>query len=104
MRLFNPKVRTGQGSTRLSKEEFQRRWKERFADPAFEPEREKIDLLAEIAWEAYDNHRKSPHTRKAGPAFADPEFELALEWLETRERILAAQKQFEDPGSPSRIL
>ena len=67
MRLFNPKVRTGQGSARLSKAEFQRRWKERFYDPAFHPEREKIDRLAEIAWEAYDDHRKSPRSRKAGP-------------------------------------
>lgn len=104
MRLFNPKVRTGQGSTRLSKEEFQRRWKERFYDPAFDAEQEKIDRLAEIAWEAYDDHRKSPRTRKAGPGFADPEHELALEWLEARERILAAQKQFENVDSSSRIL
>jgi multimeric flavodoxin WrbA len=104
MRLFDPKVRTGQGSTRLPKGEFQRRWKERFADPAFDPEREKIDRLAEIAWEAYDDHRKSPRTQKAGPGFADPEYELSLEWLEARENILTAQKQFEDPGSPSRIL
>ncbi|MFN2604424.1 MAG: flavodoxin family protein [Gemmatimonadaceae bacterium] len=104
MRLFNPKVRTGQGSTRLSREEFQRRWKERFCDPGFDPERDKIDALAEIAWQAYDDHRKSPHTRKAGPEFADPEHELATEWLEARDRILAAQKQFEDPGGPSRIL
>src|SRR5213075_2455744 len=36
--------------------------------------------------------------------FADPEDELAIEWLEARERIHAAQKQFEDPGLPSRIL
>ena len=104
MRLFDPKVRTGQGSTRLSKAEFQRRWKERFADPAFDPERDQIDRLAEIAWEAYDDHRKSPRTRKAGPGFADPEHELSLEWLEARENILAAQKQFEDPDAPSRIL
>ena len=104
MPLFSPKVRTGQGSTRLSKEEFQRRWKERFADPAFELERDKIDRLAEIAWEAYDDHRKSPRSRKAGPQFADPEYELSLEWLEARERILVAQKQFEDSAAPSRIL
>ena len=104
MRLFNLKVRTGQGSTRLSKDEFQRRWKERFYDPPFDPERDKIDRLAEVAWEAYDDHRKSPRSRKAGPEFADPEHELALEWLEARERILAAQKQFEDPAGSSRIL
>jgi multimeric flavodoxin WrbA len=101
---MGPKVRTGQGSTRLSKDEFQRRWKERFYDPAFDPERDKIDRLAEIAWEAYDDHRKSPISRKAGPEFADPEYELAIEWLEARERIHLAQKQFEDLSSPSRIL
>src|SRR5437588_11177095 len=104
MRLFNPKVRTGQGSTRLSKEEFQRRWKERFYDPAFDSDRDKIDRLAEIAWDAYEDHRKSPRTRKAGPEFADPEYELALEWLEARQQIFASQKQYEDPKSPSRIL
>jgi multimeric flavodoxin WrbA len=104
MRLFNPKVRTGQGSTRLSREEFQRRWKERFCDPGFDRERDKIDALAEIAWQAYDDHRKSPHMRKAGPEFADPEHELATEWLEARDRIRAAQKQFENADGPSRIL
>src|SRR2546423_15657027 len=81
MRLLNPRVRTGQGSTRLSREEFQRRWKQRFYDPAFAAEKESIDRLAEIAWQAYEDHRKSPRTRKAGPEFADPEYELALEWL-----------------------
>ena len=104
MRLLNPKVRTGQGSTRLSREEFQRRWKERFYDPAFAAETESIDRLAEIAWQAYEDHRKSPRTRKAGPEFTDPEYELALEWLEARQQIFAAQKQHEDPQSPSRIL
>ena len=104
MRLLNPKVRTGQGSTRLSREEFQRRWKERFYDPAFVAEKESIDRLAEIAWQAYEDHRKSPRTRKAGPEFADPEYKLALEWLEARQQIFAAQKEHEDPKSPSRIL
>jgi len=104
MRLLNPRVRTGQGSTRLSREEFQRRWKERFYDPAFAAEKESIDRLAEIAWQAYEDHRKSPRTRKAGPEFTDPEYELALEWLEARQQIFAAQKQHEDPKSPSRIL
>src|SRR5438067_11967212 len=104
MRLLNPKVRTGQGSTRLSREEFQRRWKERFYDPAFAAEKESIDRLAEIAWQAYEDHRKSPGTRKAGPEFADPEYELAMEWLEARQQILACQKLYEDRRSPSRSL
>ena len=104
MRIFNPKVRTGQGSTRLDKAEFQRRWKERFCDPAFAAERDKIDRLAEIAWDGYADQRKSPRSRKAGSEFADPEYELALEWLEARQQIATAQRQFEDRQSASRIL
>src|SRR5207253_3454222 len=29
---------------------------------------------------------------------------ISLEWLEARQQIFAAQKQYEDPKSPSRIL
>lgn len=99
-----PTVRTGQGSTQLSKEEFLRRWKQRFYDPAFEPVQSKIDELGNIAWEAYDDHRKSPRTRRAGAKFADPEYELAIEWLETRAKIQEAQDRQRSPGTRSRIL
>src|ERR1700704_1511357 len=98
-----PTVRTGQGSTQLSKEEFLRRWKQRFYDPAFEPVQSKIDDLGNIAWDAYEDHRKSPRTRKAGPEFADPEYELAIEWLDARDQIRAAQDRQGAPG-PSRVL
>jgi multimeric flavodoxin WrbA len=105
MGLFRskPKIRTGQGSTRLTKSEFQRRWKQRFYDPAFEAMAAEIDRLAEIAWEAYDDSRKSPRTQKAGPGFADPEFELSIEWFETRDRIRQAQNQHQASGT-SRVL
>src|SRR6202165_1601243 len=99
-----PTVRTGQGSTQLSKEEFLRRWKQRFYDPAFEPVQSKIDELGNIAWEAYDDHRKSPRTRKAGAEFADPEYELAIEWLETRAKIQAARDRHRPTATRARIL
>jgi len=72
-----PKVRTGQTPTKLAKEEYLKRWRERFYDPAFASKRVELDAIAEIAWEAYDDARKSPHTRKAGTGFADPEYELS---------------------------
>lgn len=78
MRFLNPKVRTGQGSTRLTREEFQRRWKQKFYDPAFAPEESSIDRLAEIAWQAYQDRRKNPRTRPAGGEFSDPDHELAV--------------------------
>src|SRR5690242_1588035 len=88
-----PRVRTGQTPTKLSKDEFIRRWNQTFYDPAFEQKRAELYEIAEIAWEAYNDSRKAPRTRKAGPGFADPEHELSIEWLDAREKIIAAQKQ-----------
>ncbi|PAW74413.1 MAG: hypothetical protein B9S38_03170 [Verrucomicrobiia bacterium Tous-C4TDCM] len=99
-----PTVRTGQGSTRLSRSEFEHRYRAQFADPAFDAPTPEVERLTTIAWEAYEDSRKSPHSRKAGPEFADPEHELPLEWLETRAAIKEAQQRFEDHGGKSRIL
>jgi hypothetical protein len=79
-----PSVLTGQGSTRLSRSEFERRYRAQFVDPAFDAAKPEVERLTAIAWEAYDDSRKSPHSRKAGPELADPENELSLEWLEKR--------------------
>jgi multimeric flavodoxin WrbA len=99
-----PRVRTGQGSTKLTREEFERRWRERFYHPIFEADRDAVDRLAALAWQAYDEGTKSPRTRKAGPEFADSDFDLPLEWLDARRRVrIAADKQREEGGS-SRVL
>ena len=102
--MATPTIRTGQGSTKLSRDEFRRRWLERFYDPAFEGATDALDKLELLAWEAYDDYRKSPRTRKAGPGFADPEFELPVEWLETRARIEEAADRHRRSDTPSRIL
>lgn len=102
--MSEPTVRTGQGSTKLLQPEFERRYRAQFVDAAFEAALPEIERLTAIAWEAYDAGRKSPHTRKAGPGFADPEYELSLEWLETHAAIQEAQRRFEDSGGKSRIL
>ena len=97
-------VRKGQGSRKLTKEEFRRRWRERFYDPAFDKAAGALDELVELAWESYDNYRKSPRTQRAGPQFADPSFELPVEWLDARRHIDEAAARHSDPGTRSRIL
>ena len=97
-------VRTGQGSTKLSRSEFERRYRAQFADPSFNDAHLEVERLTCIAWENYDDSRKSPYSQKAGPGFADPEHELPLAWLETRAAIQEAQKRFEDQDGKSRIL
>jgi multimeric flavodoxin WrbA len=98
------RVRTGQGSRKLSREEFEKRYRAQFADPAFEAAQGEVDRITTIAWDAYADGRKSVRMRKAGPGFANPERELDEEWLEARANIQEAQRQFENRDAPSRIL
>jgi len=97
-------VRKGQGDVKLTREEFERRLRERFFDPEFEHVKREIDAVVAVAWNAYNEYRKSPRTRKAGPGFADPEFELPIEWLETHERIEQAEREQKDASRPGRVL
>jgi hypothetical protein len=99
-----PPVRKGQGDVQLSREEFERRLRERFYDPAFDSVRAEIDRVVDVAWRTYVEYHKSPRKRKAGPGFADPEFELPVEWLETRGRIVEAERRQKDPRAPRRVL
>ena len=71
-----PEPRKGMPSPRLAEDEFKRRFRAQFQDPAFERSRE-LDKVAEAAWDAYAHSRKSPRTRKAGPEFADPDYDLS---------------------------
>ncbi len=97
-------VRKGMPSVALDKREFKKRYLAKFYDPVFEPLQSEIDTIADAAWTAYHEYHKTPRTRKAGPGFADPDFDVAVEWLETRVNIQAAERQQKNPKSPSRIL
>ncbi|MGD9915372.1 MAG: flavodoxin family protein [Rhizobiaceae bacterium] len=97
-------VRKGMPSPKLSESEFKRRYAEQFVDPAFAPLRAELAKIAEVAWNAYSDSRKSPITRKAGPEFADPDYDLSVDWLAARAAIQAAQKRYEDPTLPRRVL
>ena len=59
--------------------------------------------MIDVAWKVYHEYHKSPRKRKAGPEFADPEFELPVEWLEARARIHEAERLQKDPTAPRRV-
>jgi multimeric flavodoxin WrbA len=99
-----PQVRTGQADFPLSQVEFERRFKARFADPAFSDKNALIDELMETAWDGYRDSRKSPITRKAGSEFADPDYDMSVDWLATREAIGEAQKRHEESAGRPRVL
>lgn len=97
-------VRKGQYPGKLSREAFRAHFEKSFVDPLFAPEREAIDRLETIAWNAYSQSRKAPVTRKAGPGFADPNYDLSLDWIAAHEALIAAEKRQKDAASPSRVL
>lgn len=101
---MKPEVRKGQWGGPHPREEFRERFRARFFDPAFRAEDEALTRLEAIAWKAYEEGRKAPVTRKAGPEFADPDYDLSVEWYEARNRLLAAQQRWEDPVTRSRVL
>lgn len=103
-RPASPRVVTGTPSVQLTKAEFLRRFRERFYDPLFDSVAQDLDRVGEVAWRTYDDYHKSPRTKKAGRGFADPNFELPIEWSATRAAIHAAEKRQRSARSPSRFL
>jgi multimeric flavodoxin WrbA len=99
-----PEPRKGMPSPRLDRAEFRRRFLSQFADPAFDLLRDELDRVANAAFDGYSSHRKSPRTRKAGPQFADPDYDLAVDWIGAHEAVRGAQREHDDPAEPPCIL
>jgi multimeric flavodoxin WrbA len=99
-----PEPRKGMPSPRLDEAEFKRRMRSQFQDPVFKALSSELDRVIDAAWDAYFNSRKSPHTRKAGPGFADPDYDLSVDWLAARDAVQAAQRRHDDAAEANRIL
>jgi len=97
-------VRKGQAPAPLERGEFAIRFRERFTDPAFRAEDTALARLEEIAWQAFHEGRKSPVTAKAGKGYADPDYDLSVEWSATRARLDLAAKAWADPKTKTRAL
>jgi hypothetical protein len=97
-------IRKGMPSVQLDKEEFKKRFLTQFYDPAFQSLQKELDKIAEVAWDGYDNYRKAPRTVKAGAGFADPNYDLSIQWLEASKAIEAAAWRQKDATAPARIL
>jgi multimeric flavodoxin WrbA len=91
-------------SPKLERDEFRRRYLQQFADPAFDRMRGNLDEAADIAWDAYRNSRKAPVTRKAGPEFDDPSYDLSVDWLAAHQAIVVARTQHEDLQAAAHVL
>jgi multimeric flavodoxin WrbA len=99
----NTKPRLGQAADpAVTREAFRSRYLQRFFDPLYAAEQPAIDRLELLAWQAYQDGRKAPRTAKAGRAYADPDYELSVEWSATAKALKRAQAAW--GNSPSRVL
>src|SRR5262245_63548601 len=99
-----PSPRKGMPSPRIDEEEFRRRFLQQFIDPAFAPLEGELAKVAAAAWDAYANSRKAPRTRKAGPGFADPDYDLATDWIAARAAVQAAERRHVDKEGTAGVV
>lgn len=102
--MVAPDDRKEMPPVKLPRDEFEKRYRRRFADPVYGPLQPELEAIISGAWDAYRQSRKSPLTRNAGEGFADPEYEIATDWLVAREAILRAQRLHDDQSRPPSIL
>jgi len=98
------KIRKGQAPAELSRIQFHDRFTQSFKDPLFAPEEAALSRVENVAWKAYKDGRKAPVTQKAGKGYADPEYDLSVEWSGTRARLKSADAKRREPGTRSRVL
>ena len=88
----------------LDRNEFHLQFTKSFVDPAFGRVRQALAEVEAVAWDNYINGHKAPITTKAGEGFADPGYDLSVEWKATRDRLLAAEAMQKDITTKSRVL
>ncbi|HYE40057.1 MAG TPA: flavodoxin family protein [Ramlibacter sp.] len=98
------KPRKGQFTGMLTREEFHTRFHGSFGRPEFGTVQDALAQVEEVAWDVYINTKKTARTEKAGSEFFDPDYDLSVEWKETRDRLLAAEARQKDRATRSRIL
>lgn len=96
--------RTGQAPPKLDRDEFGRRFRNSFVDPAFDKVRGELIKVEEIAWDNYRESHKAPYKERAGSGYVNPDYQLSSEWRATSQKLALAELQQKDPASPSRAL
>ncbi|TFW15745.1 flavodoxin family protein [Massilia arenosa] len=99
-----PTVRKGQAPAKLGRDQFHEVFSRNFLDPAYRAVAEQLKAVEDVAWDAYIHGRKAPVTVKAGPGYADPDYDLSVEWKEASDKLKAAEVRHRDPQGRPRVL
>ena len=99
-----PRIVKEMPSVELDRNEFERRFRQRHQDPLFDDADDALRTVIDAAWQSYSANHKAPRTRKAGPKFADPNYDLSIDWLAARDAIRSAETQNRNAALPAKIL
>jgi multimeric flavodoxin WrbA len=88
----------------ITRDAFRRRFMDRYDDPIYAAERSALERLEALAWTAYQDNHKAPHTHRAGRGYADPGYQLSDEWRATSQALKRAQRRWGEAGTKSRVL
>ncbi len=102
--LTAPEPRKGMPDPTLDETEFKARFLSQYIDPSFDALQGELARIADAAWDAYDHSRKAPRTQKAGPGYADPDYDLAEDWIAAKAAIDRAQADYDSGDRPQRVL
>ena len=91
------KLRIGQVPPALNREQFASQFALSYIDPAFDKARDALAKIEVIAWHNYVDGNKAPITQKAGAEFFNHKYDISVEWLETRNRLVAAEVKQKNP-------
>jgi len=98
------KPRTGQAPPPLGRDEFHVQFVRSFSDPSFHQVKEALAQVEQVAWVNYQEGHKEPITEKAGPNFADPGYDLSVEWKASSQRLIQLEALQKEHQTPSRAL
>jgi len=99
-----PAPRKGMPDPKLDRPTFEARFRAQFPGPAFKGVGDALDRMTAAAWEEYDAGRKAPRTRKAGKGYHDPDYDLAVDWIDAKAAVDAAELRHRDPAEAHRVL
>ncbi len=98
------KPRKGQFDGMMDREAFGFRFRASFGHPRFLAAKDALAQVEEIAWQTYIASDKPAGTERAGEGYADPDYQLSVEWKAARDRLLAAERRQKDPATRPRVL
>lgn len=98
------RIRKGQAPAKLGRNEFHIEFQKSFLDPTFKKVSDQLLKVEEIAWINYKDSHKAPETEKAGANFFDPNYDLSIEWKETSNKLISAEKKQKKASTNSRVL